>query len=391
MLIEAHLPIQFWAEAVNTACYIQNRSLIVKRFKKTTYELIRGRKPNIEYFHIFGCNCYIKNDINTLGKFDTKADDGFLVGYSIISKAYRDPPVYSVVPITQVAPTTSQEDIPPTSGSSEAAPLIADPPQLDAVAEESSSTVAAEPPQAVPQSLKNHPIDQVLGDPSTGVKTRHQGSNHYLFVSAMQEELAEFERNLVWILVHRPSRKTIVGLKWIFRNKLDEHGIVIHNKARLVAQGYRQEEGIDNDETFAPVARLEAIRLLISKCKRFGVARSSEDNSALFLKSLGEEWLHITMSLRATLNLEAWSLSDLFGSLASQESQVLQVKRIIGGPLSLIVEGGSGKGKEVKKEEKKKKALYIESDEDSDNEVSMKEMMKTLALITREYKKGFGD
>ncbi|KAJ9556953.1 hypothetical protein OSB04_011567 [Centaurea solstitialis] len=61
MLIEARLPIQFWAEAVNTACYTQNRSLIVKRFKKTAYELFRGRKPNIKYFHIFGCNCYIKN------------------------------------------------------------------------------------------------------------------------------------------------------------------------------------------------------------------------------------------------------------------------------------------------------------------------------------------
>ncbi|KAJ9562067.1 hypothetical protein OSB04_007227 [Centaurea solstitialis] len=89
MLIEAHLLIQFWAEAVNTACYTQNRSMIVKRFKKTAYELIRGRKPNIEYFHIFGCNCYIKNDRDVLGKFDAKADDGFLVGYSTISKAYR--------------------------------------------------------------------------------------------------------------------------------------------------------------------------------------------------------------------------------------------------------------------------------------------------------------
>ncbi|KAJ9546579.1 hypothetical protein OSB04_019122 [Centaurea solstitialis] len=347
MLIEAHLPIQFWAKAVNTACYTQNR------------------KPNIEYFHIFGCNCYIKNDRDALGKFDDRADDGFLVGYSTISKAYRvfnkrrqtieetiyvkfdesnpfsssspsdnngvdlwadsyfqvpeneapdtniptsgtpspipngfedileipqDPPVYSAVPISQVAPTTSQEDIPSTSESSEAAPLVADPPQLDAVTEKSSSTAAAEPLQTVlqPPALRwtrDHPIDQVLGDPSTGVRTRHQASNHCLFVcflseiepskieealadpfwvSAMQEELAEFERNLVWTLVHKPSRKTIIGLKWVFRNKLDENGIVIRNKARLVAQGYRQEEGIDYDDTFAPVARLEAIRVFLA-------------------------------------------------------------------------------------------------------------------------------
>ncbi|KAJ9541724.1 hypothetical protein OSB04_028230 [Centaurea solstitialis] len=89
MLIEARLSIQFWVEAINTACYTQNRSLIVKRFKKTAYELFRGRKPKIDYFHIFCCNCFIKNDIDALGKFDAKADDGFLVGYSTISKAYR--------------------------------------------------------------------------------------------------------------------------------------------------------------------------------------------------------------------------------------------------------------------------------------------------------------
>ncbi|KAJ9566864.1 LOW QUALITY PROTEIN: hypothetical protein OSB04_002830 [Centaurea solstitialis] len=81
MLIEARLSIQLWAE--------DNRSLIVKRFKKTAYKLFRVRKPNIEYFYIFGCNCYIKNNRDALGKFDAKVDDGFLVGYSTISKAYR--------------------------------------------------------------------------------------------------------------------------------------------------------------------------------------------------------------------------------------------------------------------------------------------------------------
>ncbi|KAJ9561429.1 hypothetical protein OSB04_006589 [Centaurea solstitialis] len=299
------------AKAVNTACYTQNRSLIVKRFKKTAYDIFRGRKPNIEYFHIFGCNCYIKNNRDALGKFDAKADDGFLVGYSTISKAYHvfnkrrqtieetihvqfdetNPfstpsfsdnndvdqwansyfqvpeneapeanipavgtsspildgfegvpeipqvtPIFSAVPINQVAPTTSQEDTPSTLSASEVAPLLDDLPQLDIIPEESFSTVAAEPLQVVAQPpalrwTRDHPIDQVLGDPSTGVKTRHQASNHCVYVcflsenepskieealadpfwvSAMQEELAEFERNLVWILVHMPSRKTII-------------------------------------------------------------------------------------------------------------------------------------------------------------------------------------
>ncbi|KAJ9542461.1 hypothetical protein OSB04_028967 [Centaurea solstitialis] len=154
---------------------------------------------------------------------------------------------------------------------------------IQVIADESTSSTNVEPLQAIPQPpalrwTQDHPIDQVLGDPSTGVKTRQQSGNHCLYVSflsehepikvdealadpswvsAMQEELAEFERNLVWTLVHKPSRKTIIGLKWVFQNKLDEHGIVIRNMARLVAQGYRQEEGIDYDETFAPVYQMD--------------------------------------------------------------------------------------------------------------------------------------
>ncbi|GJT90671.1 retrovirus-related pol polyprotein from transposon TNT 1-94 [Tanacetum coccineum] len=84
------------------------------------------------------------------------------------------------------------------------------------------------------------------------------------WIIAMQEELNQFERNKVWTLVLIPNGKTIIGTKWIYSNKMDEYGIVIKNKARLVSQGFRQDEGIDYDETFAPVARLEAIRIFLA-------------------------------------------------------------------------------------------------------------------------------
>jgi len=83
------------------------------------------------------------------------------------------------------------------------------------------------------------------------------------WISTMQEELHQFERNQVRHLVPKPKDRTIIGTKWVFRNKLDEQGTVTRNKARLVVQGFNQEEGIDYEETFAPVVRIEAIRILL--------------------------------------------------------------------------------------------------------------------------------
>ncbi|GJX31613.1 retrovirus-related pol polyprotein from transposon TNT 1-94 [Tanacetum coccineum] len=87
---------------------------------------------------------------------------------------------------------------------------------------------------------------------------------HPGWVNVMQEELNQFSRNKVWTLVHAPYGKTIIGSKWVFKNERGENGIVIKNKARLVAHGYNQQEGINYDETFAPVARLEEIRIFLA-------------------------------------------------------------------------------------------------------------------------------
>ena len=85
---------------------------------------------------------------------------------------------------------------------------------------------------------------------------------HWLI--AMQEELNQFKINDICDLVPRPLNHQIIGTRWVFRNKLDEHGVITRNKAQLVAQGYNQEEGIDYEDTYAPVARLEAIHLLLA-------------------------------------------------------------------------------------------------------------------------------
>jgi hypothetical protein len=134
------------------------------------------------------------------------------------------------------------------------------------------------------KETKSHPLENVIGkinERTLRSKSQNE-SNFFCFVStiepknvneaikdeswviAMQEELNQFIRNDVWTLVPQPKNQTIIGTKWVFRNKMDENGIVSRNKARLVAQGYNQQEGIDYDETFAPVARLESIRILLA-------------------------------------------------------------------------------------------------------------------------------
>jgi len=158
--------------------------------------------------------------------------------------------------------------------------------------EEGTSNEKAESRTVDADRLKfkpNHPSELIIGDPTEGIRTRstfdknlcafcfHSGFISEIvpvstemalsdenWVVAMQDELNQFERNKVWKLVSRPNDYQVVGTKWVFKNKLDESGNVIRNKARLVAKGYNQIEGIDFDETFAPVARLEAIRILLS-------------------------------------------------------------------------------------------------------------------------------
>ena len=90
MLIDSGLPQVYWAEAINIACYILNRAMIRPLILKTSYELIRGRKPNISHLRVFGCRCFVHvNGKENLGKFDPRSDEAIFLGYSLVSKAYR--------------------------------------------------------------------------------------------------------------------------------------------------------------------------------------------------------------------------------------------------------------------------------------------------------------
>ncbi|GJT95626.1 putative ribonuclease H-like domain-containing protein [Tanacetum coccineum] len=113
------------------------------------------------------------------------------------------------------------------------------------------------------------------------------------WIEAMQDELLQFRLQKVWRLVDLPKGKHAIRTKWVYRNKKDERGIVVRNKARLVAQGYTQEEGIDYDEVFAPVARIEAIRLFLAYASFMGFIVYQMDVKSAFLYGKIEEEVYV--------------------------------------------------------------------------------------------------
>ncbi|GJT28823.1 putative reverse transcriptase, RNA-dependent DNA polymerase [Tanacetum coccineum] len=161
---------------------------------------------------------------------------------------------------------------------------------------------------------KDHSLDHVIGDVQSGVQTRRmtKTTNEQGFISAIYEGkthkdlhtclfacfLSQEELKKVWTLVDLPHGKRAIGTKWVYRNKKDERGIVIRNKARLVAQGYTQEEGIDYDEVFAPVARIEAIRLFLAYASFKDFVVYQMDVKSSFLYGKIEEEVYVYQPLR---------------------------------------------------------------------------------------------
>ncbi|GJU69932.1 retrovirus-related pol polyprotein from transposon TNT 1-94 [Tanacetum coccineum] len=414
MLADSKLPTTFWAEAVSTACYVQNRVLVVKPHNKTPYELFRGFKPALSFMRPFGCHVTILNTLDSLGKFDGKSDEGFFVGYSLSSIAFK---VYNTrtrrveenlhigflenkpmiegngpkwlfdidsltqsmnyVPITAgtisndstgrseeisqdciVMPIwkdTSYFDSPTkdidnddssakdvnaagqhintaspdvntgslklnavgpsintaslnecdspkdmftmgVSSTLEATHIESfsdeDEPEVDLGNITNSYTVPTTPNTRI---HKDHLIDNVIGDVKSSIQIRRmtKPTSEQGFLSEVYEQKIHDTLNTFWILVDLPNRKKAIGTKWVIRNKKDERGIVIRNKARLVAQGHRQEEGIDYEEVFAHVARIEAIRLFLAYASFMGFLVYQMDVKSAFLYGTIEEEVYV--------------------------------------------------------------------------------------------------
>nr|GEW08278.1 hypothetical protein [Tanacetum cinerariifolium] len=124
-------------------------------------------------------------------------------------------------------------------------------------------------------------------------KRVHQALKDPSWIEAMQEELLQFMMQKVWVLVDLPNEKRAIGTKWVFRNKKDERGIIVRNKARLVAQGHTHEEGINYEEVFAQVTRIEAIRLFLAYASFMGFMVYRMDVKSAFLYRTIEEEVYV--------------------------------------------------------------------------------------------------
>nr|GEV10289.1 retrotransposon protein [Tanacetum cinerariifolium] len=218
MLNEQSLPKKFWCNAVDTSTYILNRILIRAMLGRTPYELLKGRKPTLDYFIVFGSKCFILNTKYYLTKFDPKSYEGIFLGYSQNSKAY-----IILNKHTKKVKESLNVKFNETSPPSKTTPLVDD------------------------------DLDE-------------------------EKEL----RNM-----------KIIGTKWMFRNKLDENGIVSRNKARLVAQCYKQQVGIDYNKTYAPVARHELIRILLAYACALDFKLFQMDVKSAFLKGFINEDVYV--------------------------------------------------------------------------------------------------
>ncbi|GJV32226.1 retrovirus-related pol polyprotein from transposon TNT 1-94 [Tanacetum coccineum] len=165
---------------------------------------------------------------------------------------------------------------------------------------------------------KDHPLDQVIGDPSKPVMTRQKLQTDYevcmyaltvstiepknikeaiadhSWIESMQDELNQFERLQVWELIPRPEGKNNIALEWLWKNKCDAKNIVVRKKTRLVAKGYRQEEGIDFEESFAPVTRPEAVRMFIAYAAHKNITIFQMDIKTAFLNGPLKEEVYVS-------------------------------------------------------------------------------------------------
>nr|GEZ10242.1 retrovirus-related Pol polyprotein from transposon TNT 1-94 [Tanacetum cinerariifolium] len=391
MLADAKLPVIFWAKAVNTACYVKNRVLVKKSHNKTPYELFNGRSPAIGFLKPFGYHVMILNTLDQLGKFEAKGDEGYFIGYSMSSKAFRvfnkrTKRVEESLHVEFLENKAIEKGVGPNwlfdieslTKSMNYVPVVAGTNSTnilgtkDAASQEVKKDVSSLRYIALPtwvydalfeSSLMETSIPTVSSPVSTACFTESQEpSSDTRLISkrvanqvetpsldsiltltnwfedilrvttnsdesnGVEADVSNMETTIIasptpTLRIHKdlPKKVRPIGTKWVLKNKKDERGIVIKNKARLVAQGNTQEEGIDYDEVFAPVSRIEAIRLFLAYASFMRFTVYQMDVKSAFLYGTIDEEVEFEALMHEKLQMSAMGELNFFFGL-----QVLQ-------------------------------------------------------------------
>nr|GEV66555.1 hypothetical protein [Tanacetum cinerariifolium] len=339
-------------QAVATACYTQNRSNIRLHHGKTPYELLHNKLPDLSFLHVFGSLCYPTNNSENLGKLQSKANIRIFIGYAPTKKSFQiyNRPTRRIVEtiyvdfdeltamaseqsssgpaLNEMTPATiSSGLVQKSSSSTPYVPpsrndwdllfqlmfdkLLNPSPSVDHQAPEVIASIADVIPPVLAESTgspSSTTVDQDAPLPSKSHTTPATQSsvipqdveedNHDIEVAHMGNDplfgLNEFEQLEVWEHVPRPDKVMVITLKWIYKVKLDKLGGILKNKARLVTRGYRQEEGIDFEESFAPVARLEAIRIFLAYVAHKNMVVYQMDVKTVFLNGNLREEVYVS-------------------------------------------------------------------------------------------------
>nr|GEZ98348.1 hypothetical protein [Tanacetum cinerariifolium] len=316
------------ARTIATTYFTQNCSLVIPRHEKTPYHIINDRKPSVTFFHIFGSLCYIVRDGENLDKMKEKGDACIFVGYSTQSRAYmvfnkRTRVIVETIHVNfeelpqMASDHVSSDPVPQCQRTALKHDSLSPGPQF--VSKSSTVTTVDVPNQCqqqhttslntqtttkstcqVPTQAPTVSSTENINQAETIKENAQVKNDEFInifstlniketmadsaWIESMQEELHQFDRLDVWELVDRPLYKNVINMKWLWKNKRDEENTIICNKSHLVAKGYAQKEGVDFEESFAPVAQLETVWLFIAYVvhKSFTVYQMDAKTSFLY-------------------------------------------------------------------------------------------------------------
>ncbi|UYV67996.1 hypothetical protein LAZ67_5002745, partial [Cordylochernes scorpioides] len=298
------MPLELWAEAVNTAVYLLNRCTTKVLGNSTPYEIWYKRKPSILHLKTFGCNAYVHIPKDNRKKLDKKSIRTFFVGYTETNKNYRmwDPIARKIIISRDVIFTEANTSENIQDNQQE---------QVTIYSEESvdNTNTSSKPEESCRYPLRNRIRENeqtstsctraisyacyVHDQEPLNYEDAIVGQNSKQWKLAMDDEFNSLMKNQTWTYVTLPSDRKAIACKWVYKIKQNADGSNEMFKARLVAKGYSQKPGLDYGETFSPVVKFDSIRTILSLCASLDMEMIQLDVKSAFLNGDLEEELYM--------------------------------------------------------------------------------------------------